>query len=77
MDRFLEALVPSSKTKHRIVRDGNGDIRLQYCFISTRVCAITSIKEDWRWDPRVFDSVLQARRSIGEKVVAEILEVVE
>jgi hypothetical protein len=77
MNRFLTLLDDCSHTKYRIVRDGNGDIRLQYCFTPTGICTITSLKETWHWDPRVFDSQEQARRSIGAKYVAEVLEEVK
>ena len=64
----MRGMLGTAKT-WRVVVDGNGAYRLQYCFQNGAQIGPTT----WYWDSRKFESEEAARLSVGEMVVAKIL----
>jgi len=72
LDTILQSLEAQGSKKYRIVIDGNGDYRIQYKI--NHLAMLTSQKEEWFFDPRKFESFLEAEKCIGEVVVEKVLK---
>jgi hypothetical protein len=73
MENILQMIASTQESKkYRIVIDGNGEYRIQYKF--NQMAMLTSQREEWHFDPRKFESFLEAEKCIGEVIVEKVLK---